>query len=242
MLTVALAALVLAQSSEPPRTRGELGESCRAALDCRAELRCVAQVCVARPTPTDELETYRAPPVDRPEGPRSRLRLGLEASPGFGVLQLNRVNLVGSANPTRVEEIRFVASLVGLLELGLEDDQLLLGLGGGVAYPAGVDGREPSLQVDLRAGWRVWRGSPSVGFYLEPRVEGWLGGVPGDVGLGGALAAKMRVHWLDAGIRVGGATGGEGTRRIDATSAVRESLTVFHATFFLAVAPVVAAW
>ncbi|MEO1230004.1 MAG: hypothetical protein AAFZ18_13950 [Myxococcota bacterium] len=226
------------------RTRGEEGESCRAALDCQSYLRCVAHQCVL-PAPlaasSSPIRTVDARPRP-PSRERSRLRIGVEVSPGFGQLYLERRDLVGAPSATELEEIRFAGGVIGTLELGLDRDQLLLALGSGIAWPAGLDGREPSLQVDLRAGWRLWSGREGVAFYLEPRVETWFGGVPGPFGWGGALAARMRVDWLDTGIRIGGLIGGEGNRRLSDISVVEERLTVLTTTFFLAANPILAAW
>lgn len=163
-------------------------------------------------------------------------------SPGFGSLHLERRDLVGAGSSTELNEMRFAGGLMGTLELGLDRDQLLLAVGGGVAFPAGLDGREPSLQVDLRAGWRLWAGRPGVGFYLEPRLETWFGGLPGTLAWGGALAARMRVDWLDTGMRIGGLVAGEGNRRLSDISVVEESLAVVTTTFFLSANPVLSAW
>lgn len=219
-----------AQPQPAHRTRGEIGESCRAALDCRTHLRCVDRVCVAPAVPGAS-----APP-------QSRLRVGLELSAGAGLVRLDRSPLDGQGSASTTEELRFVGGGMGVLELGLMGDQLLVGVGGGIAWPAGLDGRDPSMLVDLRAAWRLWQGSESVGLYLEPRVEGWFFGLPDSPGFGGALAARLRVHWLDIGARVGALTGGNAARRVSATSVVEESVLAFHGTLFLGFSPIVATW
>lgn len=219
------------------RTLGMAGESCRAARDCHPDLRCRDHVCVPAPRPKPD----EAPPKETPP-PKTRLRAGIELSPGLGLVRADRVNLVGDARPTRSERARFIASAHPFVELGLDEDQLLLGVAGGPAWPAGTDRGDPSLLLELRAGWRVWRGSPSVGLYVEPRLQGYAGNLPETLGLGGALAGRFRLHWLDAGLLLGGFATQEGLVRISELTAVREQIAALQASLFIALSPTLIAW
>lgn len=226
------------------RVLGELGESCRAALDCRPELRCKTNVCVRRPTPKDELEEAPAArgPAEVPAAQvqtRDRIRLGVELRGGAGWLRRDEEDLLGRRDPEVTDAATFAGAATGVLELGLDDDQLTLGLGVGLGLPAGLE--RPALQTDLRAGWRLWRGSPSVGLDLEPRIEGFFGGLPGDLGLGGALALRFRMHFLDVGLLGGGMVSGEGTGRVG-INGFRERLVVVHGGAYLALMPELLSW
>lgn len=213
---------------EGVRHQGEAGESCRAALDCRPELRCVDRVCVA-------------PRADRP--PRTHLRLGIELGSGAAWIRTEQTPLAGGVLPTDEGRAALVAAALGVLELGLDDGAWTFGVGGGVATPRGTldDDAGIAARVDLRAGWRIWTDGRAAGFYLEPRLELLVGDVPGPVGFGGALAGRLRVDWLDVGLRVGGFDGGTGPRRVF-TTAVEESLSGLSASLLLGVSSRLLSW
>lgn len=175
--------------------------------------------------------------------PRTRLRLLLELGAGMGFRALEQRSVLVDGPYARREALVATGSALAGLELGLGQDQLLLGLAGGVAWPAGVTeaDRDPSVQVDLRAGWALWR-RDAHGFYLEPRLELLIGGVPAGLGLGGALAARLRIEWFDIGLRFGGYAGGQGLRKVGDASGTDERLSGASATLLLGISPPIAAW
>lgn len=226
-----------------PRVFGELGESCRAALDCRPELRCKQQICSPAFVPVEEMKPD--PPEEEPEvaaAPQSRLRLGLEVLGGLAWVRSETESIVGESQAATYSSVEALLEGSVFVELGLSDDLVLVALEGGVSWPRGLDVDGPSATAALRSGLRLWRGSPSVGLYLEPRVRGYLGGIPGDFGFGGDLGLRFRLHWLDIGLRGGGASLGEGIVRVSDISAVREQTFTVGGGLFLALSPEVAAW
>jgi hypothetical protein len=172
------------------------------------------------------------------------LRLGLELRGGGALVARSREDITPRPNPNRTESelgaLTFAA--VAGLELGLDDDQLLLAVAGGVAAPAGVDGRDPSGAAELRAAWRLWRGSPSVGLYVEPRVTAYFGGLPGDFAFGGALSLKLRLHWLDVGVYGGGFGGASGRVRTSPATAAQEDLAGVGGGLAVGFAPALLHW
>jgi hypothetical protein len=226
-------------STSPRRVLGVLGESCRAALDCRPALRCEDHVCVARPQPKPDDAPLAEEPA-KEDRPRSRLRLGIEVQGGAGGRAREETDLLDRRPPRTLDAATGLGVLAAVVELGLDDDQVTLGLGGGAAMTDRLE--DPGGFVDLRAAWRVWRGSPSVGLWVEPRVESWLGGLPGGFGVGGSLALRFRMHEVNLGLRAGALTSGEGTRTVDDITPIRERVAIVHGGAFLGLLPELAAW
>lgn len=163
---------------------------------------------------------------------------------GVGYRVLETRSVLDAGPPARTEGA-VVASAAALgLELGLDEDRLLLGVAGGVSWPAGLgeDDRQPAVRIDVRAGWRLWSDPAGAALYLEPRVELFAAGVPGGAGFGGAVSARFRVDWFDVGLRFGGLDGGEGVRKVASDGGVEERLVGLSGTLFLGVSPRLAAW
>lgn len=219
------------------RTLGELGESCRAALDCRPEFRCTDRMCVPRPEPKAD----DAPPKLEPKTTSNALRATVELRGGWAYNHRAQRDLLRGDRTARESHHLTGDALVGL-ELGLADDQLLIGAQLGLAAPSGFDGWEPTAQAELRAGWRLWRGSPSVGLYLEPHLAFGFGDLPGSTALGGGLGLRFRVFLLDLGLSASGLGFARGPVRLDDVTVVEEELTVVRAGLFLGLTPRLATW
>lgn len=205
------------ETSTVPRTLGERGESCRAALDCRPELRCIEQVCIE--------------PKARASAPTNSLRVGAELAAGPGWTQTSETLVVSGSDET-ADSFELAARSVGFVEVALSQEQLLLAVYSGLDYPSGFSAEGPVIPVGLRSGWQVWTEGPSR-LYLESAVEGLFGDIP-SAGIGGALGTRYRLNWFDAGLRVGGWYGGRGRVSTNALLVDREQ-TGFTVSLFFAV-------
>ncbi len=188
-----------------PRTLGELNENCQAARDCRPEFPCTDRVCVAKPEPKAD----DAPPFspERVE-PSTSLRATFGLRGGWAYNHRARRDLLRGSSSV-AEDHQLAGDLLVGLELGLADDRLLIGAAIGPTALSGFEAWAPTLQAELRAAWRLWRGSPSVGLYLEPQVTMAFGEIPGHTpSEGGSPCAFARTSSTSGSTRAGSASRG----------------------------------